>query len=39
MAQPEHVMIHDILIIILGAAVFVAPLAVLDMLDARNKRK
>lgn len=32
-------MIHDILIIIFAAAIFVGPLAILDMLDARNKRK
>ena len=32
-------MLHDILIILLGAAVFIAPLAILDAIDPRNKRK
>jgi hypothetical protein len=32
-------MLHDILIIILGAAIFVAPMMLADAFDARNRRK
>lgn len=32
-------MIREILIILLGCAVFVAPMVIADMLDPRNKRK
>lgn len=37
--REESEMIHDILMILLWATIFVAPLAILDMLDPRNKRK
>jgi hypothetical protein len=32
-------MLHDVLIILIWGAAFVAPMVVLDALDARNKRK
>lgn len=32
-------MIHDLLIILLGIVIFVAPMVLADAFDARNKRK
>jgi hypothetical protein len=32
-------MLHDILILLIGCVIFVAPTMIMDALDPRNKRK